>query len=179
MELRILIAYVSGYGSTAEVAQEMGKHLTEGGISVTVSPLPHIDNLAQYDAVIIGGAIRYDRWMPVAREFVKKHESHLAKIPVAYFFNCLALARRTEETENKANQYAHQLMALTDQVKPLSIGRFAGVLDYTKMPFFLRMIFKVFGSIVGLQEGDYRDWQAIHQWTKDVEVQFVEVLKEN
>jgi len=175
---KVLIAYASGYGSTAEVAREMGETLMQEGISVTVSQLPGNHSPEQYDAVIVGSAIRYDRWMPAAKEFVINNSATLDKMPVAFFFNCLTLARRSDETEEKAHQYARQLFSLDEKVKPLSVGRFPGVLDYTKMPFFIRTIFKIFGFIAGLQPGDYRDWKEIRQWTKDVEVQFKTLLSQ-
>ena len=175
---KILVAYASGYGSTAEVAREMGESLTQDGITVTVSQLPFVDNLEQYDAVIVGSAIRYDRWMPAAKDFVINNSDTLDKMPVAFFFNCLTLARRTDKNEEKAQQYAKQLLSLNENVKPLSIGGFPGVLDYTKMPFFIRIIFKIFGYIMGLPPGDYRDWKEIRQWTKDIEVQFITLLNQ-
>jgi len=175
--IKILVVYASGYGSTAETAKQMGKLLTRESVAVTVSQLPVVENLEQYDAIIVGSPIRYDHWMAAAKAFVKNNSDTLSKMPVAFFFNCLTLAQQTKETEKKADQYAEKIISLNEQIKPLSVGRFGGVLDYTKMPFFLRLIFKAFGSIARLEAGDYRNWNEIHQWTKDIEVKFIEVLK--
>ena len=163
----ILVVYASGYGSTAEVAQAIGGHLTREEISVTVKQLPFSECLDQYDAVVVGSAIRYDRWMPAAKAFVLNNKDTLERIPVAYFFCCLTLAQRTKETENKANQYAYQLYNLAERINPSSIGQFAGVLDIAKMPLLLRIIFRIFGAIIGLKPGDYRNWQEIQQWSDD------------
>jgi len=174
---KILVTYASGYGSTAEVAQEIAKCLSETGATATIHQLPFVENLDQFDAVIIGSPIRYDRWMPDARNFVITNQELLSNLPIAFFFNCLTLVRLTDETKRKANQYADKLFALSPQVKPISVGQFAGVLDYSKMPFFLSLVFKIFGSIMGLPEGDYRDWSAIHRWTQDVAIKFSENME--
>ena len=64
--------------------------------------------------------------------------------------------------------YSGKLRALAPQVKPVDVGRFAGVLNYKKIPFFFRLIFKVILPILGVQEGDYRDWEAIRAWAKSM-----------
>ena len=164
----ILITYASGFGSTAEVAHNIGKYLTEAGCLVEVLSPDEINNLNQYDVVIVGSPIRYDRWMPEARAFVIDNQEQLSKLPTAYFFCCLTLAIRTDDTEKKARQYAEKLNNLSPLVKPMSIGRFAGVLDLKKMPFFMRVVFKIFSVVIGIKDGDYRDWNEIHQWCKDI-----------
>lgn len=165
---RILIIYTSGYGSTAETAKKIGNYLTEEGSEVVVLSYIETTDIYQYDAVIVGSPIRYDRWMPAAKAFVIDNKEYLSKIPVAYFFSCLTLAVRTEDTERKARQYAEKLQALSSQVKPIGIGRFSGVLDFSKMPLPIRIIFKIFSAIIGLKEGDYRDWDEIRRWSKNI-----------
>lgn len=164
----ILITYASGFGSTAEVAEQIGKNLAEQGLQVKVLLPSKIENLDQFDAVIIGSPIRYDRWMPEARSFVMNNQEQLSKLPVAYFFCCLALAKQNGDTEIKGQQYADKLTRLSPLVKPISIGRFAGVLDFRKMSLPMRLVFKLFSMIVGIKEGDYRDWNDIRQWSKSV-----------
>ena len=45
-------------------------------------------------------------------------------------------------------------------LEPLEIGLFAGKLDAEKLPFFERLLIKAMRS----EEGDWRDWEAIHDW---------------
>ena len=120
---------------------------------------------------IIGSAIQYDRWMPEATEFVTANQSILSKIPVAYFFTCLVLSKQTEKADHKAMAYSGKLFSLVPQIKPLSVGRFAGVLDYSKMSFFFRIIAKGIFAIIEVPEGDYRDWDAIGSWAKGIHFQ--------
>jgi menaquinone-dependent protoporphyrinogen oxidase len=53
---------------------------------------------------------------------------------------------------------------------PVSIGRFAGVLDFSKMSFLTRLIFKTVSTVTGVREGDYRDWDAIRSWAQSIHV---------
>lgn len=170
---KILIVYSSGYGSTAEMAKKIGNTIAKEGAEVAVLSSVEVTDLDQYDAVIVGSPIRYDRWMPAAKAFVIDNQEYLNKIPVAYFFSCLVLAIRNEDTERKGRQYAEKLQAISSQVKPIDIGRFSGVLDFSKMPLPLRIIFKIFGAIIGLKEGDYRDWDEIRRWSKSIATKLI------
>jgi menaquinone-dependent protoporphyrinogen oxidase len=165
---KILITYASEFGTTGEVAEAIGKILCREGNTVETKWVKHVKDLHNYSAVIIGSAIQYDRWMPEAIEFVTANQNILSKLPVAYFFTCLVLSKQTEKAEHRALAYSDKLYALVPQVKPISVGRFAGVLDYGKMPLGFRLIAKGIYIIFRVQEGDYRDRDAIRAWTKDV-----------
>jgi menaquinone-dependent protoporphyrinogen oxidase len=163
---KILVAYASEFGTTRDVAEVIGEVLCEGGASVDIKWVNNVKDLNHYDAVIIGSAIQYDKWMPEAIQFVTTHQNSLSQLPVAYFFTCLTLSRLTEKTERQAMAYSDKIYSLLPQVKPVSVGRFAGVLDYSKMSFFYRQISRVLYFILGVKEGDYRDRDAIRAWAK-------------
>jgi menaquinone-dependent protoporphyrinogen oxidase len=165
---KVLITYSSQFGTTAEIAEFIGKVLCQSGATVEIKWVKSVEDLNNYDAVIIGSPIQYDRWIPVATEFVRANQIILSKLPVAYFFTCLELSQQTEKTKRKAIAYSEKLYALTPQVQPVSVGRFAGVLDYSKMSFFFRLIAKGIFAIMGVSEGDYRNWDAIRQWAQNV-----------
>ncbi len=165
---KILVTYASQSGTTAEVAEAIGQVLCQEGNEVETKWVKNVKNLNDYDAVIIGSPIQYDKWMPAASEFVTAHQNILKKLPVAYFFTCLALSAKIEGAEKKAMAYSDKLNSLVPQVMPVDVGRFAGVLDYSKLSFFTRLIFKVISTILGVQEGDHRNWEAIRSWAKSM-----------
>lgn len=154
---KILVTYATQFGTTAEVAETISEVLCQDGAVVETKWVKEVKSLNNYDAVIIGSAIQYDKWMPEAAEFVRANQQLLSQLPVAYFFTCLTLSKRTVKTERQAMAYADKLVALAPHVKPVGVGRFAGVLNYSKMSLFFRLMFVFISLITGVQEGDYRD----------------------
>lgn len=167
---RVLIVYDSRLGSTGEVAEFIGRVLSEEGTLVDVKKLDEpIADLRKYDRVVVGSAIRYDRWLPEAAEFVRANRRHLSELPTAFFFTCLALAKGTAEGERKADSYARKLRELLPETKRVDVGRFAGVLDSSKATGVARLVLRALSVVTGVKEGDYRDWEAIRAWSRDLQ----------
>ena len=162
---KVLVTYDSKLGSTAEVAEFMGSVLSEQGASIAVKPLSEVDDLEAYDSIIIGSAIRYDRWLPDATAFVKENKATLSNIPVSFFFTCLTLAKPTPAALLKAEGYADKLRSHAPEVKPMAVGGFAGVLQFARTPWPARLALRMLSIATGVKEGDYRDWEAIRSWT--------------
>ena len=163
---RVLVAFDSRLGSTAEVAAFIGRVLIDNGQRVDVKAVSQVDNLSPYNLVLIGGAIRYDRWLPGVTKFTVAHLKTLQQVPVAFFFTCLTLANPTPDAVRKANSYAQQIRNLVPEVQPLSVGQFAGVLRFAGMPWLLRVVLRIVSLATGVKEGDYRDWDAIRDWAR-------------
>jgi menaquinone-dependent protoporphyrinogen oxidase len=164
---KVLIAYASQCGSTGEVAEAIGDVLCQRGAVAETKWVKSVKALNDYDAVIIGSAIHQNQWMPEATDFVTTHQNALSKLPVAYFLTCLTLSTHTDEARRKAMAFLDRLYTEAPQVKPVSVGRFAGVLDYSKLSFMYRTIMKRKMKKRGIQEGDYRDWKAIRSWAAE------------
>ncbi|MEQ9030681.1 MAG: flavodoxin domain-containing protein [Aggregatilineales bacterium] len=171
MSNKILVTYASLAGSTVGVAEAIGKTLaTNTGEEVDVLPMETIDNLSAYSAVIAGSAIRMDNWLPEAMQFVKQHQQELSQKSFAVFVVCLAMAVKNERRLAKAKVTATGYMQPVRELVPTTIseGLFAGVLDLSKLPMRYRVPFRV-ATLTGLfKEGDYRDWNAIHEWADDL-----------
>ena len=161
----VLVTYDSKLGSTAEVAKFIGSVLSEQGASIAVKPLSEVDDLETYDSVIIGSAIRYDRWLPDATTFVKENKATLSNVRVSFFFTCLTLAKPTPAAMLKAEGYADKLRSIAPEVKPMAVGGFAGVLQFARTPWPARLALRMLSIATGVKEGDYRDWEAIRSWT--------------
>ncbi len=162
MTRSILIAYGSWAGSTAEVADFIGKTLAEGGAKVDVKPLGSVKSLDGYTAVVIGSAIRVGKVKPEVMDFVKDHASELKKIPAAYFVVCMTMKDDTPENRKTVNAYLDPLREVVGQV---DAGLFAGKMDYSRLGFFARMAVQYF---VKVPQGDFRNWDAIRAWARAV-----------
>ena len=165
-----MIAYASKFGTTGEVAVAIGDVLCEKGNTVETKWVKNVKDLNSYDAVIIGSPIHMGHWMSEAEEFVKANQKILQQLTVAYFFTCMFLHKLNPKGDLEAKEHSDKLQALVPQVKPVSIGGFAGVLDYSNMGFFHRLVLKAILYKKGVKEGDYRDWDAIHAWAKDTQL---------
>ena len=167
-ERRILVAYASHFGTTGDVAKAIGKALQDQGALVETKAIEAVQDLSDYDAVIVGSAIRYDKWMPQAIKLVGQHEEALGKVPVAFFFTCLALSVRNAKARRQGQAYADSLSASFSQVTPVSVGGFAGVLDYTKLSMLTRLAAKIAFAFLGVKEGDHREWATIKAWAQNI-----------
>ncbi len=163
---QILVAYASEFGTTGELAEFIGQTLCRQGFDVRVRPVADVQDVDQYSAVIIGGAIQFDKWMSEATSFVQQNEDALSRIPVSYFFTCMTLSDQSAKAKSKADGYADKVAATSKAVEPLSVGQFAGVLDYERMSFATLLASKAIYSVLGVKEGDYRDWDAIADWSE-------------
>jgi len=161
---RVLVAYASRCGSTGGVADTIGHVLCAKGAYVDVRRIENVRDLKPYDAVVIGSAIHSDRWLSDASDFVIQNREVLSRIPVAYFLTCLTLVRPTEENRQKASRFLDPVRSDVPEVVPIDIGLFAGVLDYDKLSFVVRLVMKAKMKDRGVDEGDYRDWSSIRSW---------------
>ena len=165
--MKILVAYATKAGSTAEVAAEIGRVIEiQGGCKVDVRAVGELSSVDGYDAAIVGSGIRAGKWLPEAIEFVEKYKDALTQIPVALFTVCLTLSEDTEENRRTVAAY---LDPVREMVQPVDVGLFAGMMDSSKLPFILRLMMKKMKS----PEGDFRDWEAIRAWAGQVRARLV------
>jgi menaquinone-dependent protoporphyrinogen oxidase len=184
---RILVAYATLSGSTAEVAEAIGETLGQEGAQVDVRPIKDVGDLSSYQAVVVGGPVIMG-WHRKAVGFLGKHQGALSQVPVAYFMTAINLTKSTEVSlgdvpvyqdqrtakppqdinnlsfrENHASvaSYLGPVLKKAPQVKPVGAGFFGGKLDYTK----LNILHKLFVMlIIQARPGDFRNWEAIREW---------------
>ncbi|PKL55421.1 MAG: flavodoxin, partial [Methanomicrobiales archaeon HGW-Methanomicrobiales-6] len=77
---RILVAYATRYGSTAEVAEAIGEELRKAGITVDVQPVGEVQDLSPYRAAVIGSPIYMGKWLPESQVFIEKNQQYLRTI---------------------------------------------------------------------------------------------------
>jgi len=158
MTNKILVAYATRAGSTAEIADFVGKTMSKHGATVDVKPMKSVTNLTGYAAVVLGSGIRAGQPYPEIKNLVKQYKNELKTMPVALFVVCMTLKNDTPENRKIVDAY---LNPLRRKIKPVDVGLFAGKMDYSKLGFFARFISK---SIVKVPEGDFRNWNVIESW---------------
>jgi len=167
MSNKILVTYASRAGSTAEVAQAIGKTLAENGLQVEVLPMQSATDLSAYEAVVAGSAIRAAKWLPEAAQFIRNHRAELTSKPFAMFTVCITLAMKNSEQYRAG--VAGWVAPVRALVSPLSEGLFAGRLDFSKLPMNFDTLKLRLTVAVGIfPKDDRRDWEAIREWARDL-----------
>jgi menaquinone-dependent protoporphyrinogen oxidase len=188
MEKKVLITYATNVGSTADVAEAIGESLRQKGNQADVFGVREVEKVDTYNAVIVGGPMIMG-WHKEALKFIERHQQSLSGVPVAYFFTALHLTRTitknleevavyidsalgsVPKNENKLSfqeknttveSYLAPALKRAPSIKPLSVGFFAGKLDYSKLNIFQKIFVKL---IIRGEAGDFRNWDAIREWS--------------
>ncbi len=161
---KILIAYASKCGSTAEVATAIGNTLAQNGARVDVLPLNKVTDLPGYQVVFVGSAIRVAKWLPEAANFVSENRAILKRVPTAYFTVCMTLSEDTPANRAKAAGFIEPVRTL---LAPAAEGYFAGKVDPQRLSFIDNTLLKAKGTPVG----DFRNWDKIRDWASSTYAQ--------
>lgn len=197
---RILIAYATNSGSTAEVAQAIGEELGKTGVQIDVLPVEKVNALESYDAMILGAPMILG-WHRAALRFLKKNRNALKQIPLAVFVTCMSLTRSGEtnvqgvpvtvdenlpkppqnpdrlsfkERYSLVSNYLRPILKACGD-EPVSAGIFGGQLNFSNLKWW-GMIFVVL--ILQAQAGDKRNWNAIRAWANSLPALFNKAASE-
>jgi menaquinone-dependent protoporphyrinogen oxidase len=154
---KVLVAYATRAGSTAGVAERIAEVLNRNGFAAEAARANEARDIASYDAVILGSAVRAGKLMPEALKFMDKNKTALASKPFAAFIVCLAMKEPGEKSRVTAGAYLDQVR---QQVRPLREGFFAGAYDPQKLDFVSRQIMKM----IKAPPGDFRKWDEVEAW---------------
>jgi menaquinone-dependent protoporphyrinogen oxidase len=166
--MRILIAYASVYGSTAEVARFMGEALQAEGHEVAVESVKDVSCVDHYDAVIMGSAVHAGLMLPEMFRFIRRFRPLLAAKQIYLWVTCIRVL--------EPGGYEHALINYIpeDIVQSLNVRAlqaFAGkhVPDAIPMSEYLMLADRYDGwEAANAVRGDFRDWGAINAWAKQV-----------
>ena len=93
MAARVLVAYATKLGSTADIAETMAQGLRDGGHRALAVPARDVTNLDDWDAVVLGSALYSGMWQRDARKFVERFRDQLKARPL-WLFSSGPLDRR-------------------------------------------------------------------------------------
>jgi menaquinone-dependent protoporphyrinogen oxidase len=123
---KILVAYASHGGATAEVASEMAAALRDRGLVVDVRSVDEEPLVEGYRAILIGSGVRHGTWLPEAIEFVAKNQQRLAHIPVTAF--CVHSEDLADDPLSRERRRGY-LDAVRLLVRPVEEAFFSGRFD--------------------------------------------------
>lgn len=168
MDKQVLVAYATKYGATAEIAEKIGEVLRRAGLQVDVLEVKQADDLASYQAVVLGSAVYVGQWRKEAAAFLQFKEKKLAEKPT-WLFSSGPTGEGDPVELMKGFKFPADLQPVADRIQPRDIAFFHGELDNKKLSFGEKVLVKGIKAPLG----DFRDWQAITAWATSI----AEVLK--
>lgn len=157
--MTVLVAVASRHGATQEIAEAIGRTLTSTGVQAEVRKIDEVDDLALYEAFVIGSAVYMGSWLESARHFVAKHGDELAERPT-WLFSSGPIGEPPRPAESDAVQIDAFMAATNARGHRL----FAGKLDKGRLGFGERALVLAFKAA----EGDFRDWAEIEAWAREI-----------
>lgn len=161
--MRALVAAASRYGATAEIAQEIGRELSERGVTVDVLPPGEVRSLSGYDAVVLGSAVYSGHWLEPATALVERLAGTWGDRPV-WLFSSGPTGNPGRPLVQKMGCDPVDLPHVRDVTGAREHRMFAGKLDRSNLGFAQRAALVV---VRGL-EGDFRDWDDVRKWAAGI-----------
>ena len=192
---KILVAYATMAGSTAEVAKAVGEEIAKSGLQVDVLPISDVKDVAVYDGVVVGAPMIMG-WHREAKRFLKKHRDAFQRIPLAVFMTAMSLTQTGEmnvggfplyvdtklpkptekagslkfrERYDRLSNYLQPILKAVHPAKPASIGVFGGRLEYGRLKWWAVLFVML---IIQAPAGDRRNWPAIQEWSAGIPAAF-------
>jgi menaquinone-dependent protoporphyrinogen oxidase len=154
--MRILVSAASRHGSTAEIATELGQALRRAlpGVGVDVVPLSRVAGVDGYDAVLLGSAVYFGRWLEEARWQVTAQSKILRERPVWLF---------------SSGPVGDPAVPATEAVDAAELAATIGAREHVVFPGALHrellgMRERLAVGLVHAADGDSRDWPAVRAW---------------
>lgn len=173
--MKALIAFGSRYGSSTEIAEEIGKIMENQGVEVNLVNLRKnkVDNINNYDLIVVGSGIKMGKWTKEPLKFLNKNKSTLQDKKVALFVSCGAPLNGKEKMDEAMELYLEKIAKESLSGEPVSMGLFGGVFDpNANNGLMYKMAMKM--AKKGFEEKgvdtskryDYRDWDEIRHWAR-------------
>ncbi|MGW8225830.1 MAG: flavodoxin domain-containing protein [Anaerolineales bacterium] len=184
---KILVAYATMAGSTAEVAGAVAEEISKSGVQVEVLPISEVGDLRVYDGIVVGAPMIMG-WHRQAKQFLKKHRIALQQVPLAVFVLAISLTETGEmnlegvevtidenlpkppekagklsfqERYAQLSKYLNPILRSVRPVQPVGIGVFGGRLEYGRLKWWAVLFVML---VIKAPAGDRRNWAAIRAW---------------
>ena len=169
----LLVAYGTGEGQTANVADRIVETLGERGheaTAVDVASAPADLAVTDYDAVLVGASIHAGKHQAAVTEFVEANREALAGKPTAFFQ--VSMSAATEEGRAQAAGYVDEFVEETGW-SPDRIGLFGGALRFSEYGFLKRLFIKqivkrTMPDLDTSTDAEFTDWAEVEAFAADV-----------
>ena len=186
---RALIVYASRHGATAGIAKRIGEVLRSAGIEANIAPTEHNPDPQAYDACVVGSGVYMGSWLGDGIDYLERHVETLRTRPT-WLFSSGPIPGSSKEQPVDEDRYGGALgpaegpgsggrkkieaLAATIGVRDHRI--FQGAFDPNDPPKALseRMARMLPAVKKILPEGDFREWDVIEAWARELADQIQE-----
>lgn len=154
MPSKVLVAYGTTNGSTAQIAEAIAEVLRKEGLTAEAMPARSVTSPEAYDAMVVGGGLYAGRWHKDARRFVRRHSRELSRLPL-WFFSSGPLDASASERDIPPVPGVRRAMIRLDVQEHVTFG---GCLEEGAKGFIARNI------VSSGKGGDFRDFHQIEAW---------------
>lgn len=159
MNGRVLVAYGSKSGSTAEIAQAIGMELRLHGLDVTVLPAKGVQSVRPYEFVILGSALYSGRWCRSAMRLLRRDRKLLMSRRTWLFQSGLTVVKPGPWQDPTPRAVA----AIAEEIGTPRPVTFPGaLLPQTARGLLPRLM------VHSKMAGEHRDWDRIAAWARAV-----------
>ncbi len=181
MNKKALIVYGTRYGAAASTSDEIAETLRQQGLEVRVvnAKKEKVKDISEYDLVIVGSGILFNKWTSEPEDFLKKFQKDLARKKVGLFVCCGSASQALNEekpdiAENAKRKYLEE-KAAKYSLQSAALGLFGGVYNFNKVPWYAKKAMEIERPKIAAAYKetepdvyDTRDWNAIRAWAKEL-----------
>lgn len=179
---KVLIVHASRHGGTKGIAERIGEVLRDEGLEAAVIAAGDANWVVGFDAFVIGSGVYMGHWLDDGLEFLQQNEKTLARHPV-WLFSSGPLRGSVKAkpgvdpvedalgpVEGPGSGGRKKLESRLAGVRPRDHRVFDGAYDPTDPPRAMaeRLVRWVPASKSILPPGDFRDWEAIEAWAREI-----------
>ena len=180
--MRIQVVYASRHGGTAGIAERIAEVLRTEGAEVTIADAAERPDAHGFDAYVIGSGVQIGSWHKEGFEFLESNRSTLADRPVWLFSSgplpgSIAstdapdrLTQALGPADGPGSGGRKRIEALSAEIHPRDHRVFNGAFNPNDPPKSLpeRLIRLVPAAKGVLPPGDFREWDAIEAWAREI-----------
>ena len=180
---RVLVVYASRHGGTRGIAERIGDVLRTEGLEANVASADRVSGIGDADAVVIGSGVYMGSWLKEGIDFIKRNEVTLAELPLWLFSSgpipgsskakdpsVDLLEDALGPKDGPGSGGRKKIAEITAATNPRDHRVFLGAFDPDDPPKALseRIVRMLPAARNILPTGDFRDWDAIEAWAREI-----------
>jgi len=183
--MNVQLVYASRHGGTAGIAERIAEVMRAHGVDVSLVDAASHPDPTGFDAFVIGSGVYMGSWLDDGYAYLERNGAALAQKPT-WLFSSGPLPGSTKEVadvdpltnalgpaEGPGSGGHRRIDAISAVIQPRAHRVFQGAYDPTDPPKTLpeRVVRMMPGSWKVLPVGDFRDWDAIEAWAREIAVE--------